>query len=427
MSGFDWTLAASTVGSWVSEHGGSWLAGIGTLSLAIVSVRQMGKERRERETLTDGEWDILKAIVQSYRQQPNTLTVFTDEDAFLEYLRHNYPLAALNNDDYFDQDSRPLAALTADKYPFYVKQHSRHYSRINAVPRKDPGPQKTAPGPVFDADQLVIRVDYSRYVTKLSERGYLDKTSDNGSNHSVSYTISTDGEQFIKNHIRRLHQPFTKIYTFFDVAEMLEIDHNIWHPLPPNAIVPEYVDTSRGQILGVEFPGVGEGSVPGIDYILEVPKQAVDIEELNRHFDGDNRRVYVSSSLYHHQWIAKREQPLLSQNLLYWREDRGWIHLWFEDGVGNTWARSRRSRDWKEEKRQQIETEFYQKDVLQLPTDSYYRELKNKLEDKWSYCVNRDWFSQEHPVIYRMLQHPLGNRLLERWIDRKIKKEDSSE
>ena len=92
MSGFDWIPAASTVSSWVSEHGGSWLAGIGTLCLAFMSVRQMGKERREREALIDGEWDILRAIVQTCLRRPYRLIVFDDTDICHKYLADNYPL-----------------------------------------------------------------------------------------------------------------------------------------------------------------------------------------------------------------------------------------------------------------------------------------------------------------------------------------------
>ena len=215
MSGWDWIPVIAAVGSAVS--------GIGAAVAAFLIWRENGRERRERETLTDGEWDILRAIVQTRLRRPYRLIVFDDTDVCRKYLEDHYPL----------------------------KSSSHDYSSINAVPAKH------ANGPFFETDYLVIHAYYSRYVAKLVERRCLEKMCDNEHNRSCSYMIHLDWEPFIKKHSGgrgKLDKSFADPFVFADVSEMLTIDHNIWHKLPVNAMVPDCVDPSVAMIYGVDFP-----------------------------------------------------------------------------------------------------------------------------------------------------------------------------
>ena len=266
MSGFAWIAAASTVVSWVSEHGGSWLAGIGTLCLAIMSVLQMGKERREREALTDGEWDILRAVVQTRLRRPYRLIFFDDTDVCRKYLADNYPLK------------------------------SYEYASINAVPEKNYRKTRLVEsglnaqggsfsvyeghGGIYTADHLVLDGTQDDYVTELVKRRFLRKDSANKNDDYRSYTISLDGERFIKNHSGRggkLNKPFADPALFADVADMLGVDRNICHRLDLYAVIPDFVDTEVcDTVVGWEFPqypGVVEGEcVPYVSYYFAIPQ-----------------------------------------------------------------------------------------------------------------------------------------------------------
>ena len=369
----------------------------------------MGKERREREALTDGEWDILRAIVQTRLRRPYRLIVFDDTDVCRKYLADNYPLK------------------------------SYEYASINAVPEKNYRKTRlvesglNAQGGsfsmhegddgIYTADHLVLDGTQDDYVTELVKRRFLRKESANKNDDYRSYTVSLDGERSIKDHSGRggkLNKPFADPALFADIADMLGVDRNICHRLDLYAVIPDFVDTEVcDTVVGWEFPqypGVVEGEwVPYVSYYLQFPKQAVDVGALGSPGDPQPREV----TWYHQPYLLDVETGPAVEWLLYWRRQGEFIHFWFgEDYAADT------------DMATLIESRLYPQGELVLPNSVVYRgQIKQYRRDS-----NRERYKPRvygrHPCIRRLMRVwscLFGDRLPNWWLDRQIKQHYSYE
>ena len=364
---FGWLLGAGgAVLDWFLKQG---LAGWGAAATGVAAILAYLQYRDKRYGLSDGEWDILKAL-QKYR-----LADWRKSDGEVVY-RFNRPSDEIDVqldeeelrrqlNEYSNAVGKPSVTfgeilLRADKMG--ISGLPRHFSR--SVPRK-----------------LIVSTRYRKYCHSLESRGYLSLISTTRS--IEKYDLTDDGERFLKGQRKNIAQRYF-LGTFVDEAEIIDIDIRSWHELGYKAVAPDFYH--GGHFYGVEFPPsliygstiYEEDNPCGVRYLIMVTKDSVDIGKVRR-LVGHDIHLKVGKPTVHLLGEHLDEKHGIIANLKYCRDSEVWIEMWFGDEVEYTLGMHgvEPSEEEVEEQlktqQKKIEETYYRNGLLGLPQPYWKR------------------------------------------------------
>ncbi len=364
----DWVFAvAGTILNWLFGRGiqepMSVLQGVGAIATAIAVWGAYLQYRDKRYGLSDGEWDILKAL-QQYRmagwhlsdgeavyrfgRSSDDIDVYLDAGEFLDH-SNEYPRSCGKVDVVVGD-----LVLRADRMG--ISGLPRNFSRIIAK-------------------RILASPRYRKYCRSLENRGYLSTISKE--ENIERYDLTEDGERFMQKQWKNIEKRYF-LGEFVDEVDIIDADVRSWHELAYHAVVPEFYHGGRFQ--GVEFPpsliygsDIYEKDNPcGIRYLIRVTKDAVDVERV-KNMVGKDVHLKVESPTVHLLGEYLDDGGGIVANMKYFRVEGVWIEMWFVDQVKYTLEihgiepSEKEVRRKLEAQQKKIEEVYYRNGHLELP------------------------------------------------------------
>ena len=415
-----WIFAVvGAIWDWLFERGiqepMSVLQGVGAIATAFVAWRAYRQYKDKRYGLSDGEWDLLKALCQYrvgffpwFNNWPNymidKLEVYLESDLQSDTFR--------NVLERYPPDLRhALLNMTVITYTTIVQPNPMN--RLRKTPRIDllltareedkdgeplsPGKRRVRIG------KLLVSARYRKYCRSLENREYLSRVTTTKS--VEKYELTGDGEHFVQKQLKRIAKREYRC-NFVDEVKMAEAYNRSWHELEPGSVVPEFLECRAEICDGVEFPDyVHEEYNPcGVGLLISASKDQVDVEKIKSmlghlvHLEVKNQTVHLASSRGGRNALARlvyfrvREvKPVYDERGTLILEGDVKVDMWFGSpaysGVPRAdIADSQRYRlpesDLEQEKKE-IEEHHYPKESVKLPKsiiketmDDYYKHLE---------------------------------------------------
>ena len=315
--------------------------------------------RDKRYGLSDGEWDILKAI-QKFRfnlpmEKVDEVEVYLDANEFRDKL-NEYPKSCGK------EEIHGHLLLKAQK----VGETHAGSSSPESVP-----------------SNLLVSARYRRYCRSLENREYLCRIG--GLESVEKYELTGAGERFVQKKWKSIEERYF-LGAFVNEVEIMEMDIRSWHELRPGAVVPEFPGC-RSEILGgVEFPdSIYEEDNPcGVRYLLLARKDQVDVEELGRKL-GHDVHLKVEKPTIH---LPPDSERIVLAGLKYFRVGEVWVEMWFGKPVFAPGESSL------ETEQRRIEETYYRNGNLNLPRPYWQRVRTDEVKEHRR--RRRQWLLHRH-------------------------------
>ena len=396
------------IGGWAL--GWEWLSGRGGIQAIMSVVVAAGaivtgwaaflaylQYREKRYSLSDGEWDILKALCQ-YRvgffpwrdnwptYMIDKLEVFLDSD--LQSSEYRTELEC------YPPRKHPNLDMTVVTYTHIY--HPVYVNRLRDSPRIDllltarvedqDGVSHAPSRRRIGINRLLVSARYRKYCRSLENREYLSRVAETKS--VEKYELTGDGERFVQKQLKRIAKQEYGC-NFVDEVKMIDAHNISWHELKPGAVVPEFLEHLAEVSDGVEFPGVrGDNNPCDIGLLISAPKDQVDVEKIESMLghlvclEVRNRTVYLVSSRKDRNVLARlvyfrvREvKPVYDERGTLIFEGEVKIDMWFGGPAYSGFPRAdiadsqryRLPESDLEQKKKEIEEKHYPKGSLVLP------------------------------------------------------------
>ena len=336
------------------------LQGVGAIATAVAAWGAYLQYRDKRYGLSDGEWDILKALQEFGVSRPsNEIEVYLDANEF-EAKLNEYPESCGKGSTYGDillKASRVSEEHWPSSYPLVVPEG------------------------------LFVSARYRKYCRGLEgNREYLSLVSRTES--VEKYELNTDGERFMQkkwDHIKKRY--FSG--EFVNEVEIMKTHIRSWHELRTGAVVPEFLNSPGLVIEGIEFPDDSEDNPCGVWYLLMIRKDCIDADELGLdQMLGAYAPLKVKGSTIH---LLSDGESNIPAGLIYFHIGETWIEMWFGEtgysghGPDNASALASLEENRKEvlEKTpEKIKEMYYPNGSLVLPKPYWKRKMPEETEEQ---------------------------------------------
>ncbi len=366
----DWVLAVvGAILKWSFDQG---LAGWGAAATGVAAILAYLQYRDKRYGLSDGEWDILKAL-QKYRLiNPSVAVVCLDDDSFhrvlYKYLKTAYLLARSNTD---------------------MLLHAWELGESHA--RSFP--------PVFGVENLIVSPVYTKYCRSLKDREYLSRIS--AENGVEKYDLTPDGEHFMEKKRKRIEKRDFR-GNFLDGVEIVKWDTESRHRLEPGAVEPDFMGYSPSIVDGWEFPdsAFNRDNPCGVWCMLRSYRHEADVDRISN-MVGHDVRLKIKGPTVN---LLPDNEHGMDASLRYCHVGEVVVDMWFGDPQGETTYFSPDSlpptiEESRKAVQKKIEETYYRNGDLNLPQSYKEREVAER----------RDYeYTQARQRLYRDL--PLQSR-----------------
>lgn len=385
------------VGGWVL--GWEWLSGRGGIQGIMSVVGAAGaivtgwaaflaylQYRDKRYALSDGEWDILKALQKFRFNGPSDeVEVYLDASEFHAKL-NEYPKSCGKRGTRGDILLKAHKIGDAHMYPSFP----------DVMPSK-----------------LLVSARYRKYCRSLENRGYLSRIGE--TERVEEYELTDDGERFIQMQWTSIAKRYF-LGKFVDEVEIIAADNKFRHKLDHSAVVPEIPGISPTNVFGWEFPSsyYDEANPCGVWCLLMTLEEEVDVEELEGYRNlGYLVNLKVEKPTIH---LSPNADGYLLANLKYFRvsdmrvemfssgprkDPIRLVEMWFGD---------------QEVEQRGIEETYYRNGYLELPERD--PDWKRRIaEEKAEFYRRMEWLQYRHMPLrsrYRRRVVEVPGRLWER-------------
>ena len=297
----DWVFAVVVaILKWSFNQG---LAGWGAAATGTAAVLAYLQYRDKRYGLSDGEWDILKALQQYRLINPLVEVVCLDDDSFhrvlYKYLKTAYSLGKFSAD---------------------LLLHAWEYGETH-VPSNPPA---------FGVENLIVSPVYTKYCRSLKDREYLSRAI--ATNGVEKYDLTPDGERIMENKRKSIEKRDFR-GDFLDGVEIVQWDTGSRHRLEPGAVEPDFLESSRGVAGGWEFPDAAfdRDNPCGVWCLLRSYKHEVDIAKI-RSMLGRDVRLKIKGPTVH---LSPDSEGGVDVILKHFHVGEWTVDMWFGDPQGD--------------------------------------------------------------------------------------------
>ncbi len=360
--------AGGAVLTWFIRQG---LAGWGAAATGVAAILAYRQYRDKRYGLSDGEWDILKALQKFRFNLPlerldgsDEVEVYLDANEFYAKL-NEYPKSCGKQETYGDILLKAHKIGDAHMYPSF---------------------------PDVMPSNLLVSARYRKYCRSLENREYLSLV---GETKSVEkYELTNDGERFIREQWKSIAKRYF-LHKFVDEVEIIAADNKFRHNLERSEVVPNFPRHTPSIVLGWEFPShyYQESNPCGVWFLLMTLEDEVDVEELEEHRNlGYPVRLKVEKPTIH---LSPRTDDHLIADLKYFRVSDMRVEMFSRGPRVN---RNRMVEMWfgeQEVEQKKIEGTYYRNGYLELPVRDPDRE-KRITEKKAEFYRRWEWLRHRH-------------------------------
>ena len=323
----------------------SILQGFGALLTGVSAMLAYRQYRNKHYGLSDGEWDILKAL-QKYR---------------------------------VDSSSAKIEAYLHDKM-FGEKLNEYRTRRAGDIILKAELPSGGDPSERYweDVESTALRTspNYARYCNDLVDRGHLRKPEDNS--NVKCYELTDRGERLMREKRNTIESRFF-VCAFINEVEEMQDDLRSWHQLQPGTVIPTFLTCSPSSVIGAEFPAEPDDNPCNVRCFIAAPVRREDVESRIGH------TVHLELRRATHHLAAHGQDDMILARLVYVKDRRdGLCEMWFDDPS-----------DFLEMKQKKIEDTYYPNSSNRAELPVSYMRLRSR-ENRELRRKRVEWLHYRH-------------------------------